>query len=174
MKRFVLEGVLIFTSKRQITVLYYLSCVIHLLLSLVIVLIALFSLSEPPSPPRSVMAEATSPESITVTFLPPITWNSLTNIKYNLTYQPIENGNLSFIVFEAQVEYNMASMEERMIKGLEDDTPYIITVSAVNGFGSSPPSIPVQVSTTAFMSKLVIFGCMTTGGGSCCILPLNL
>ena len=129
----------------------------------IFVLMLLLPLSEPPSPPRSVMAEGTGPQSITVTFLPPIIWNSLTDIIYNLTYQSVKKGSLYFLSFGSTVERNMAGMEERLINGLEEDTAYIIIVSAINDFGSSPPSIPVQVSTKAFTSEPVIFSCRGSG-----------
>ena len=112
-------------------------------------MIALLPLLEPPSAPRSVMAEATSPQSITVTFRPPLIWNSLTDIAYNLTYQPVENGQISYLLFFSNVERNSAGIEERLIDDLEEDTEYIITVRAINEFGSSLPSV-VQVSTPAF------------------------
>ena len=127
---------------------------------IVFALISLIRFSEPPSPPRHIMAEGISPWLIIVTFLPPIMWNSLSDITYNLTYQSVESGTLSFIQFEATVGHNMSGMEERLIEGLEEDTTYIIDVSAVNGFGSSLPSVTVEASTKAFTSEPAIYSCI--------------
>ena len=119
--------------------------------------ISLLPSLEPPSPPRNVMAEGISPQSITVTFLPPLIWNSLTEISYNLTYQPVDSDNISFILFGSTVQHNMEGMEERPIEGLRENTEYIIAVSAVNEIGSSLPSMPITASTKAFMSEFASF-----------------
>ena len=124
----------------------------------VFVSVSLLPLPEPPSPPRSLMAEAISPRSITITFLPPLIWNSMTNqILYNMSYQTVEKGNMAFVLFGALVKRNTEGMEGRLIENLEEDTEYIITVSAVNDFGSSP-QVLVQESTKAFISEPAIYG----------------
>ena len=139
---------------------------------LVFVLIVLLSLSEPPSPPRSVKAEGTSPQSITVTFLQPIIWNSLINIMYNLTYRSVDDGgSLSFIQFDATVDRNKNEREVKSIEGLEENTTYNITVSAVNAFGSSMPSESVLASSNAFTSEPGFLSCRAGGRGNCYILP---
>ena len=145
-------------------------CLLHLIyvpLCPVSVLMVLLPLLVPPSPPRYVEAEGTSHQSITVTFLQPIIWNSLTNIKYNLTYQPVKDGNLSFTQFDAIVGRNMAKQEERSIEGLEENTTYIIVVSAINEFGSSVPSESVLASSKAFTREPGFLGCRAGERGSC-------
>ena len=129
----------------------------------VIVLMALFPLLAPPSPPHSVEAEGTSPQSITVTFLQPVIWNSLFDITYNLTYRPVKDGNLAFIMFSSLVDRNVAEREKRLIEGLEENTTYIITVRAINDFGSSVPSESVLASSKAFTSEAGLFSCRAGG-----------
>ena len=75
------------------------------------------------------------------------------DISYNLTYQS-DGKNLSFIQFGAILQQNKAGTVERMVEGLEQDTTYTITVSAVNDWGTSPSAGPLEVTTIAFTSEL--------------------
>ena len=83
---------------------------------------------------------------------------------YNLTYRPVEDdGNLYFIHFDATVDRNKNEREVKSIEGLEENTTYYITVSAINAFGSSVPSESVLASSNAFKSEPGFLGCR--GGG---------
>ena len=104
------------------------------------------------------MTEGSSPHSITVTFLQPIIWNTMIDIMYNMTFHPVEDSvNLSSIQFLPVVKFRSPGREERLLEGLKVGTEYVIIVTALNEFGSSLPSNPVQASTKFFTGEAAIF-----------------
>ena len=60
---------------------------------------------------------------------------------------------MKFFTFEPILDYNQKGIETKVLKNLEKNTTYIVTISAINDFGSSPPSNPVQVTTEAVTSE---------------------
>ena len=124
--------------------------------------------SEPPSPPRDVMAEGLSPHSINITFLQPIIWNTMIDIMYKVTFHPVEDSvNLSFFKFAATVKFQSPGREKRLLEGLLVGTEYVIIVTAINEFGSSLPSNPVQAWTNDFTREATIFARFYSGVNAC-------
>ena len=109
------------------------------------------------------MAEGSSPQSITVTFLQPIIWNTMSDITYKMTFHPVEDSaKSSSIQFTASVPFQRPKREERLLEGLKVGTEYVIIVTAINEFGSSLPSDPVRPSTKVFTSEAAIFARLYT------------
>ena len=131
--------------------------------------------SEPPSPPRDVIAEGLSPHSITVTFLQPTIWNTMSDITYKLTFLPVEeSAKLSSIRFTALVKFQSPEREKRLLEGLLEGTEYLIYLIAINEFGSSLPSDPVRAMTNFFTGEVAIFAQLYGGVNTCtCINMLQ-
>ena len=111
------------------------------------------------------MAEGSSPQSITVTFLQPIIWNTMSDITYNVTFHPVGGSvNLSFTQFSAAVKFQKPGREERLLEGLQVGTEYVIVVTAINEFGPSLPSDSVLASTKAFTGETTIFAWLYSKG----------
>ena len=146
----------------------FLTIMICVLFCPVLVLMVPLLFSEPPSPPRDVMAEGSSPHSITITFLQPINWNTLIDITYNVTFHPVEDSAmLSSIQFIADVKFQRPEREEKLLEGLQVGTEYVITVTAINEFGSSLPSNSVWTMTNFFTGEVTKFARLYSGVNAC-------
>lgn len=81
--------------------------------------------------------------------MPPMIWNTEAQISYNLTFQSSKQLEESYLMFTAKTQRNQSVMEESDLTNLKENTTYVIRVSAINEFGSSPQSSPVLGTTKA-------------------------
>ena len=71
-----------------------------------------------------------------------------------MTYQSIENEIVNYQMFGTNFNtFTRIGLEGALISKLEENTTYVIRVTAINDFGSSPSTNPVQATTKAFTSE---------------------
>ena len=74
---------------------------------------------------------------------------------YNKTFQSTKEEKVNFQLFVPNLQNNAQERVALEINNLIQNTTYIITVSAINEFGSSPPTEPVEATTKAFISEQI-------------------
>lgn len=82
-------------------------------------------------------------------------WNTENQMLYNMTFQSTKEEKVNFQLFVPNLQNNAQGTVALEINNLIQNTTYIITVSAINEFGSSPPTKPVKATTKAFISEQI-------------------
>ena len=100
---------------------------------------------DPSSPPSNVMATATSPTSIMVTWdvVPPIDQNGVITM-YEVLYEPLETFNRAIMSNTTTVDGTATAVN---LTGLEEYVNYTISVRAYTSAGEGPYSTEIIEST---------------------------